>query len=130
MVSVLLSKLLGERYKEKPADAVLDSHIFLLRGGYLHPVSNGIYSLLTPARRITRKLENIIREEMDGIGGQEVCSRRTSGRALAGIGAVIKRGERALRFRGHREDMLLGMTHEERPSIWRGERKPIRNTPL
>lgn len=69
---MLLSKLLGERYKEKPADAVLDSHIFLLRGGYLHPVSNGIYSLLTPARRITRKLENIIREEMDGIGGQEV----------------------------------------------------------
>ena len=69
---MLQSKLLGERFKEKPADAFLDSHIFLLRGGYIRQVSNGIFSLLTPAKRITQKIENIIREEMDAFDGQEV----------------------------------------------------------
>ncbi len=52
---MLLSKLLGERYKEKPADAVLDSHVYLLRGGYIRPVSNGIFSLLPPAKRTPGK---------------------------------------------------------------------------
>lgn len=69
---MLLSKLLGERFKEKPADASLASHIFLLRGGYVRQVANGIYSMLLPARRIAAKIEAVIREEMDDIGGQEV----------------------------------------------------------
>ena len=48
---MLLSKLLGERFKEKPADAFLASHIFMLRGGYVRQVSNGIFSMLPPAKK-------------------------------------------------------------------------------
>jgi len=128
-----LSQLLGERYKERPADAVLDSHIFLLRGGYIRPVSNGIFTLLPPARRIARKLENIIREEMDGIGGQEVQFPvvlpaelwRESGR-FNGVGSEL------VRFRDRvGRDMLLGMTHEEAAvHLARGEAKTYTKYPF
>ena len=69
---MLLSQLIGERYREKPVEASMASHIFMLRGGYMRQVASGIYSLLPPAKRITTKLEAIIREEMDAIDGQEV----------------------------------------------------------
>ena len=59
---MLLSKLFGKRTKEVPADASLMSHIFLLRGGYIKSLGSGIYSLLTPAVRVKRKIENIIRD--------------------------------------------------------------------
>ena len=64
---MLMSKLLGERFKEKPSEATSTSHVFLLRGGYVRQVTNGIYTLLPPAKRIAAKIENIIREEMDAI---------------------------------------------------------------
>ena len=67
-----LEKLVGERFKEKPADCVIDSHALMLRGGYMKYVANGIFSSYMPLRRITRKIEQIIREEMDAIDGQEV----------------------------------------------------------
>ena len=51
-----LSELVGTRYKERPAEAVLDSHAFLLRGGYARQVANGIYSLLPPGLRVARKI--------------------------------------------------------------------------
>ena len=67
-----IDKLVGERFKEKPSDCVIDSHALMLRGGYMKNVANGIYSSFMPLRRITRKIENIIREEMDAAGGQEI----------------------------------------------------------
>ena len=67
-----LSALVGERFKEKPSDCVIDSHALMLRGGYMKSVANGIFSSFTPLKRITRKIEQIIREEMDAIDGQEV----------------------------------------------------------
>ena len=67
-----LDKLVGERFKEKPSDCVIDSHALMLRGGYMKNVANGIYSQYMPLRRITKKIEDIIRDEMDKIGGQEV----------------------------------------------------------
>ena len=67
-----VSHLVSRKHKEKPAEAQLISHIYLLRGGYIRPVANGIYSLLHPALRITAKIEHIIREEMNAIDGQEV----------------------------------------------------------
>ena len=66
---MLMSKLFGERLRAKPAEATLISHVFLLRGGYIRPVGSGIYSLMTPCVRVQRKIEKIIREEMDKIGG-------------------------------------------------------------
>ena len=67
-----VSKLLGERFKEAPKDCSIASHALMMRGGYMKYLSNGSYSLFMPAKRITRKIENIIREEMDRIDGQEV----------------------------------------------------------
>ena len=54
---MLLSQLIGERYREKPVEASMASHIFMLRGGYMRQVASGIYSLLPPAKRITAKLD-------------------------------------------------------------------------
>ena len=52
-----LDKLVGERFKEKPSDCVIDSHALMLRGGYMKNVANGIYSQFMPLRRITKKIE-------------------------------------------------------------------------
>ena len=67
-----MSSLVGRQIKEVPKDASTISHVYLLRGGYIRPVSTGIYSLLPMGRRITAKIEAIIREEMNAIEGQEV----------------------------------------------------------
>ena len=112
---MLLSQLIGERYREKPVEASMASHIFMLRGGYMRQVASGIYSLLPPAKRITTKLEAIIREEMDAIGGQEVLFPvvmpaelwKESGRYESVGSELLRMKDRT----GH--DMLLGMTHEE-----------------
>ena len=67
-----IKQLIGDRFKERPADCVIDSHVLMLRGGYMKYVASGIYSQYPPLRRITRKIEQIIREEMDALDGQEV----------------------------------------------------------
>lgn len=112
---MLMSKLLGERFKEKPGDATSISHIFLLRGGYIRQVSNGIFSLLLPAKKITSKIENIIREEMNRIDGQEVLFPVVlPGELWQESGRFDSVGSELLRFKDRTgKDMLLGMTHEE-----------------
>ena len=110
-----MSTLVGRRYKEKPAEATLTSHAFLLRGAYVRQVANGIYSLLPTGYRVIRKIERIIREEMERIGGQEVLMPVVMPRELWDeSGRYESVGSELLRFEdrtGH--DMLLGMTHEE-----------------
>ena len=69
-----LSKLVGDRFKERPAGCLIDSHALMVRGGYIKNVANGIYSQFPPMKRISQKIEAIIRDEMDKIDGQEVCS--------------------------------------------------------
>ena len=110
-----MSQLVGARFKERPAEATLESHAFLLRGGYARQVANGIYSLLPPALRVCQKIEAIIREEMNRIGGQEVLMPLVMPRELwEESGRYQAIGHELARFKdrtGH--DMLLGMTHEE-----------------
>ena len=67
-----MSKLIGERFKEKPADCNLVSHEFLLRGGYMRHVTSGVYTLLPPALKVMHNIEKIVREEMDKIGAQAI----------------------------------------------------------
>ena len=112
---MLLSKLLGERFKEKPADAFMVSHIFMLRGGYIKQVSNGIFSLLPPAAKAARKIEQIIREEMDAIDGQEVLFPVVLPAELwQESGRYESVGSELLRFKDRTgRGMVLGMTHEE-----------------
>jgi prolyl-tRNA synthetase len=110
-----LDKLVGGRFKERPADCVLDSHALMLRGGYMKNVAGGIYSSYAPLRRITRKIEQIIREEMDAVGGQEVQFPVVMPASLwqeSGRYDVV--GSELLRFTDrNKSPMLLGMTHEE-----------------
>ena len=110
-----MSQLVGKRYKERPTEAILESHAFLLRGGYARQVANGIYSLLPPGLRIHRKIERIIREEMDRIGGQEVLMPVVLTRELwEESGRYQDVGPELLRFKDRTDhDMLLAMTHEE-----------------
>lgn len=110
-----MSQLVGMRYKERPAEATIESHALLLRGGYARQVANGIYSLLPPGLRVVRKIERIIREEMDRIGGQEVLMPLIQPRELWDeSGRYASVGSELVRFKdrtGH--DMVLAMTHEE-----------------
>ena len=110
-----IEKLCGERFKEKPSDCVIDSHALMLRGGYMKGVANGIYSSFMPLRRITRKIENIIREEMDAIDGQEVQFPVVMPASLwSESGRYESIGSELLRFKDRNDaPMLLGMTHEE-----------------
>ncbi len=111
-----VSHLVSKKHKEKPAEAQLISHIYLLRGGYVRPVSNGIYSMLMPATRIHDKIINIIRSEMDKIGGQEVKMPVVLPRELwdeSGRWESVNDNS-LLRFKDRsNHDMLLAMTHEE-----------------
>jgi len=110
-----MSEMVGKRYKERPAEAALESHAFLLRGGYARQMANGIYSLLPPGLRVIRKIEGIVREEMDRICGQEVQMPVVQPRELWDeSGRYDSVGAELCRFKdrtGH--DMVLAMTHEE-----------------
>ena len=110
-----LSKLVGNRIKEAPKDAQSSSHIFLIRGGYIRPVSAGIYTLLPLGQRIISKVENIIREEMNMIDGQEMLMPVVLPAELwQESGRYDSVDETLLRFKDRNEkDMLLAMTHEE-----------------
>jgi prolyl-tRNA synthetase len=110
-----MSQLVGKRTKETPKDAQSPSHVFLIRGGYVRPVSTGIYSLLPLAKRIVQKIERVIREEMDRIEGQEVLMPVVLPRELwEESGRYQSVGSELLRFKDRNgKDMLLGMTHEE-----------------
>ncbi len=110
-----LAQLVGQRLKEAPREAGTPSHVYLLRGGYARPVAAGIFTLLPLARKVTAKIEAIIRREMNRIGGQEVLMPvvlpeelwHESGRA-SDVGAEL------LRFRDRNDKpMVLAMTHEE-----------------
>ncbi len=110
-----VSKMLGERLKEAPKDCVIDSHALMIRGGYMKFVSSGIYSLFMPTSRITRKIENIIREEMDKIDGQEVLFPVVMPASLwEESGRYSSIGNELARFTDRSGNpMVLGMTHEE-----------------
>ncbi len=110
-----MSKMLGRRIKEDPKDAKTVSHKYLVRGGYIRPVSAGIYSILPLGERIILKIETIIREEMNKIDGQEVKMPVVLPADLwQESGRYESVGQELLRFKDRNDKpMLLGMTHEE-----------------
>ncbi len=110
-----LKNLVSQRFKENPSDAQIASHALMVRGGYMKYVGNGIFSEYPILRRITSKIEKIIREEMNAIDGQEVLFPvvmpadlwEESGR----YGSI---GKELVRFEDrNRSKHVLGMTHEE-----------------
>ncbi len=110
-----LEKLVGDRFKERPSDCQIDSHATMVRGGYMKYVANGIFSSYMPLKRITRKIENIIRDEMDKIDGQEVQFPVVMPASLwQESGRYESIGSELLRFNDrNKAPHVLGMTHEE-----------------
>jgi prolyl-tRNA synthetase len=110
-----LSNLFFTTLRDDPADAEMPSHRLLLRAGYVRQLGSGIYSLLPLGFRVNKRVEQVIREEMDRIGCQEMEMPvvhpadiwRASGR-------YYKIGPELVRFKDRGErDMVLAMTHEE-----------------
>ncbi|MBQ7902292.1 MAG: proline--tRNA ligase [Oscillospiraceae bacterium] len=110
-----LKNLVSQRFKERPADCVIDSHALMVRGGYMKYVGSGIFSEFPTLRRVTQKIERIIREEMDAIDGQEVLFPvvmpaelwEESGRYDSIASELVRFNDR------NKSRMVLGMTHEE-----------------
>lgn len=110
-----LDKLVGDRFKERPAECSIDSHALMIRGGYMKFMASGIYSQYMPLKRILRKIENIIRDEMDAIDGQEVLFPVVMpGSLWEESGRYNSIASELLRFKDRNDTpMVLGMTHEE-----------------
>ena len=110
-----LEKLVGDRFKERPSDCAVDSHALMVRGGYMKYVANGIFSSYMPLKRITRKIEQILREEMDRIDGQEVSFPVVMPASLwEESGRYESIGKELVRFNDRNgSPVVLGMTHEE-----------------
>jgi prolyl-tRNA synthetase len=110
-----LSHLFFTSLRDDPADAEMPSHRLLVRAGYVRQLASGIYSLLPLGFRVTRKVEQIIREEIDAIGGQEMEMPVVHPAELwKESGRYQKIGPELVRFKDRAErDMVLAMTHEE-----------------
>ena len=109
------SKLLIPTLKEAPKDAVLPSHIYLVRGGFIHQVASGIYDFLPLGKRVLDKVRAIVKEELDAVGCQEVqLGFVTPAELWKRSGRYEKYGAELLRFKDRKEnEFVLGPTHEE-----------------
>jgi prolyl-tRNA synthetase len=109
------SALLLPTLKEDPADADVISHRLMLRAGLIRQLASGLYTWLPLGLRVLRKVERIIREEMDRSGGQEVSMPVVQPAELwMETGRWQKMGDEMLRMQDrHDRDFCLGPTHEE-----------------
>ena len=109
------SKMLLETLRDAPSDCIIESQKLMTRGGYMKYMHNGIYSLFASTKRMTKKVENIIREEMDRIDGQEVMFPVVMPASLwEESGRYTSIGSEMARFKDRSgNNMVLGMTHEE-----------------
>ena len=110
-----LSQLFFTTLRDDPADAEMASHRLLVRAGYVRQLGSGIYSLLPLGKRVNDRVEQVIREEQDRIGGQEmempVVHPADIWRASGRYDAI---GPEMGRFKDRNgRDMVLAMTHEE-----------------
>ncbi len=110
-----MTNLFGQTLRETPGDAELVSHQLLLRAGFIRPLASGIFSYLPLARRSLTKIENIMRQEMDAIGGQEITMPVVHPAEIwKETGRWYQIGTEMGRFQDKSgRDMALAMTHEE-----------------
>lgn len=110
-----MSSLFVQTLREVPSDAEVVSHQLLLRGGYMRKLAGGIYTYLPLMWRVLKKIENIVREEMDKEGAQELLMPIVQPKELweqSGRWAVY--GKELMRLQDrHGKEMALGPTHEE-----------------
>ena len=119
--------------RETPSDAEVLSHQMMLRAGYIRQISSGVYSYLPLAYRVIQKIENIIREELNAVGGTEMLLPalvpadiwKESGRYDTYGPEMMKLKDR------HDRDFLLGPTHEETfTTLIRDDIKSYKKLPL
>jgi prolyl-tRNA synthetase len=110
-----LSHLFSQTLREIPAETEVTSHQLLVRAGFIQQLGAGIFSYLPLAQRSFKKITQIMREEMDAIGGQEICMPVVHpAEVWQRTGRWYQIGSEMGRFKdksGH--DMVLAMTHEE-----------------
>lgn len=110
-----MSQMFGQTMREVPADAEVRSHQLLLRAGFIRPLAAGIFSYLPLGQRTAQKIEQVLRDEINAIGGQEMdmpvvhpASLWKESRRWYEIGTELGR------FQDKNErDMVLALTHEE-----------------
>src|SRR5690349_11191975 len=127
------SQLLLPTLREDPGEAEIISHRLMLRSGLIRKVAAGIYTYLPMGLRVIRKVENIIREEMNRAGAQELLMPVASPAELwKETGRWNFYGKELLRFKDrHERDFCLGPTHEEViTDLFRREVRSYRQMPL
>ncbi len=129
-----LTKLLVPTAKEVPSDATLKSHIFLIRGGFIQPVGgSGLYNFLPLGKIVLEKIKDVIKQELDRAGAQEVMlSFVTPSSLWEQSGRYEKYGKELLRFKDRKDnEFVLGPTHEEMMvNLVRQSVKSYRQLPL
>jgi prolyl-tRNA synthetase len=110
-----MTQLFGQTLREPPADAQIASHRLLVQAGFIRQLGAGIFSYLHLAKRSITKIENILREEMDAIGGQEITMPVVHPADVwKETGRWYEIGSEMARFYDkNKRDMVLAMTHEE-----------------
>jgi len=128
-----MSELFLRTLRDDPADAEVPSHKLLIRAGYIRPIGPGLYSWLPLGLRVLRKIENIVREEMIAIGGQEILFPALLPRApYETTNRWTEYGDGVFRLKDRRDnDYLLGPTHEELFTLTiKGEYSSYRDFPV
>jgi prolyl-tRNA synthetase len=110
-----MSELFLRTLRDDPADAEVPSHKLLIRAGYVRPIGPGLYSWLPLGLRVLRKIEQVVREEMTAIGGQEILFPALLPRApYETTNRWTEYGDGVFRLQDRRRnDYMLGPTHEE-----------------
>jgi prolyl-tRNA synthetase len=127
------SNFLIATQKETPADAEVISHQLMLRAGLIRKLASGLYTWLPLGLRVLRKVENIVRQEMDNAGGQEVSMPVVQPAELwKESGRWEQYGPELLRIHDrHQRDFCLGPTHEEViTDLVRNEIKSYKQLPI
>ena len=133
LVITRMSELFLRTLRDDPADAEVPSHKLLVRAGYVRPVGPGIYSWLPLGLRVLRKIENIVRDEMNAIGGQEILLPALLPRApYETTNRWTEYGDTLFRLQDRRNnDYLLGPTHEELFTLMvKGEYSSYKDLPV
>ncbi len=110
-----MSKLFVQTMREFPSDAEVVSHKMLARAGYIRKLTSGVYNYLPLMWRVLKKVENIVREEMDKAGAQELLMPFVQPKELwVESGRWDAYGKELMRLKDrHNREMCLGPTHEE-----------------
>jgi prolyl-tRNA synthetase len=128
-----MSELFLRTLRDDPADAEVPSHKLLIRAGYVRPIGPGLYTWLPLGLRVLRKIERVVREEMEAIGGQEILFPALLPRApYETTSRWTEYGDGVFRLKDRRgNDYLLGPTHEELFTLTvKGEYSSYKDFPL